>query len=295
MRSKQAKTNIAVVLGVLALLIIAAAMGYSAFGKGTVTQTTIGGATGATGASSAGCPVNPTVVSAVTDTLTPGTSITTTNSYRINGVYTGTTAPTTVGTADILFNASGYIANIKTGVPINCNANLVTNNLYARANATLTYYSTNGLNSLTLSTINETVMSAGGSYNWKIHLQGTDKKSTGKQLFVVELSVPANVSSVSMSNGAQEVAVPNGYARQLTNSYAKAFLLPAVVGNTAVDYNLAVAASTSTIVSGLVYTTIYNVEPFVETDGSFSDIGAAFNSVNTAKWADRQTKNFYAV
>ena len=288
-----AKGNLWMALIAIALIAVAGVYVYQSLGP-AIPQTGLPGAPGAPSApsGSAGCNLATSVVNAVTDTLTPGTSITPSSANRINGAYIGTTAISTVGTADILYNASGYISNIKTGIPINCGANLVANTtMYAYANATPTYYSNNGLTALVQSTANETAQAAGGSYNWKVHLQGTDKKSTGKQLFIVELSVPANVSSVSL-NGGQVVAVPNGYTRTLSNGYAAAFLLPAITGNTAVDYNLAVASATGKVVTGQVYTTIYSLEPFVETDGTFSDVGNAFNSVNTAKYHDVQTKNF---
>ena len=239
-----------------------------------------------------GCQINPSVVNSVTDELTPGTTVGASSNYRLNKVFIGTTAPTTVGTADILFNASGYISKIKTGQDINCGSNQVIDTMQAFTNASLTYYSNNGLTSLTQSSVNETVASAGGSYNWKLHFQGVDKKSSGKQLVIVELSVPANVSSVTLGNGAVSVTVPNGYSRQLTNGYAAAFTIPAVVGNNVADYNLAVAAATGKVVSGQVYTTVISTEPFVETDGTFSDEGKAYDSVNTAKFHDSQTKNF---
>lgn len=239
------------------------------------------------------CFIAPSITSTVTDALTPGTAITPTNTrYRLNGNYLGTTAPTTRGIADILYNSSAYVNVIKSGVQVNCDGNLIASSMYSYANASLTYYSDNGLLALTEGTINETVKATGGSYNWKLHLQGSDKKSTGKMLLVVEMSVPANVSGVSLSAG-QEVSVPDGYARQLTNGYTKAFLLPELVGNKAVDYNLGAVSQTGKLIIGEVFTTLIAVEPFVETDGTFSDLGKAYDSLNVARYQDVQTKNFY--
>ena len=237
------------------------------------------------------CAINPSVVSAFTDTLNSGTAVTVTNYYRSNGVYTGTTAPTYKGTADVLATSAGYINTIVPNVPIDCGANQLTGTMYSLANASLTYYSDNGLTALVQSTANETAKAAGTAYNWKLHFQGTDKKSTGKMLLIVELSVPANVSSVTLSGG-QVVPVPNGYTRQLTNGYAVAFLLPAISNTVPVDYYLTAQAASSKVISGQVYTTVYNVQPFVETDGTFSDVGNAWDSLNTAKFATSQTKNF---
>jgi len=243
------------------------------------------------------CPVNPSVVTAFYDTLNPGTAISGTVNYRLNGAYLGTTSPTTSGTADMLISNASYISAIKSGVAISCNSNLVTGSLLALTNATLTYYSDTGLVALVQSTANETVKGAGSAYNWRLHFQGVDKKSTGKQLLIVELSVPANVSNVvltpqGLAPSAQVVAVPNGYTRQATNGYAVAFLIPAVTGANAVDYTLSAQSASSKVITGQVYTTILNVQPFVETDGTFSDVGNAYDSLNTAKFATSQTKNF---
>jgi hypothetical protein len=237
------------------------------------------------------CAINPSIVSAFTDALNSGTAVTVTNYYRANGVYTGTTAPTYQGSADVLATSAGYISTIVSGVPINCGANQLTGTMFSLANASLTYYSDNGLTALVQSTANETVKAAGTAYNWKLHFQGTDKKSTGKMLLIVELSVPANVSSVTLSGG-QVVPVPNGYTRQATNGYAVAFLLPAISNTVPVDYYLTAQSASGKVITGQVYTSIFNVQPFVETDGTFSDVGNAWDSLNVAKYATSQTKNF---
>lgn len=272
------------------VLIVVGILVYAVFFK---PQTTIVNNNPVPGVGNTGvtqCAIAPSIVSSVTDALSPGTAVTTTNYYRNNGIYTGTTAPTYASTSDILFTASNYLSVIKSGVALGCGANQVSGSMYALANASLTYYGDNGLIALSV-TQNETVKAAGTAYNWKLHFQGTDKKSTGKQLFIVELSVPGNVSSVSMS-GAEVVAVPNGYTRQATNGYAAAFLLPAITGTVPQDFFLTAQSATGKVISGTVYTTIYSVQPFVEVDGTFSDEGKAFDSLNAAKSATSQTKNF---
>jgi len=294
-KSKQAKAGTWLAVGGISLVLILAFVVYSV--TIGVPQTAVGDGDVPTPAgtlTSAGCNIAPSVVNAITDTSTPGTSVTATNSYRMNGVYTGATAPTSVGTADILFNSSGYLNKIKAGNAIGCGANLIVDNMLAYTNATLTIYSDNGLTALADGTVNESVKVAGGSYNWKLHLQGVDKKSTGKQLVIIETSVPANVSSITMNAGTN-VAVPNGYTRQLTNGFAVAYLLPALTGNVAQDVNIAATAATAKILQGRVEITVISVEPFVETDGTFSDSGLAYNSLNAAKFHDSQTTDFIIV
>ena len=247
---------------------------------------------------SQGCAVNPTLVITATNALSPGTAVTTSgNLFRLNGIYTSTTSPTTTGSADAILISSGYLNKLKQGIQITCGSNQVADTMTQVANATQSIYSTSGLliigNSATGASVNnETTAATGGSYNNRIHMIGVDKKSTGQMLFIVELTAPlANVSSVSLSGGTP-TAVPSGYTRQATNGAVYAWLLPAITGNTAVDYNLAIVASTSHIVDGAVYTRTYSIQPFVETDGTFNSGTAAFDSLNTKQWASIQSYDF---
>lgn len=234
-----------------------------------------------------------------TDALNLGTAIGgLTVSYAKNGVYVGTTSPTVTGGDDISFIAGNAttIDEIFPAVEIKCGPNPKEITLKTYGNGTIRIapdtlsgtgqYLTNAAAG---GAANETKTAAGDSRNWEITFKGNDKKTTGKQLVIVELSSPSNVSSLSMS-GATEVPVPNGYTRQLTNGYVEAFEIPAVEGNSVATYNLAVTASTSTIIQGAVYTSWYAEQAFVDTDGSFK-VGA-FDALNTAKWQDRQNYNF---
>lgn len=281
-------------------LVIVAILGYAAYtgqlkipsftGQGI---TTINNNQPATN----GCAINPSIVYALTDALTPGTALTGgTNYYRLNGVYAGSTAPTTPGTVDVLLTNTSYIAKIHTGFPLNCGSNLFTDSLYLLTNATQTIFANYNpavilTNTAAGGAYNETVAAAGVGYNWRFHQQGVPLKSTGTEMIVIELSALANVTGISIS-GATPITVPNGYTRQLTNGYVAAFILPAVTGNVATDNNIAITAATSKIVTGAVYTTTYSIQPFVDTDGTFNSGTSPYDSVNTAKYATYQTYNF---
>lgn len=288
-------TNMLLVGGVIGVFAIVGILMYIAFFRGT-SLSVIGGGGGDTG--STGCAQNPSIVTAVTDELVPGTAVTDVPYYRLNGAYTGTTAPTTKGTADILFTSAGYIAKIKPNVQITCGSNLVTGTQAALANATMTVYSNNGLSVLSGAatySYNETAASAGGSLTWQIHLVGVSQKSTGNQLLIVETPWAANISSLSLSGGSR-ANVPNGYSRQISNSYADAWLLPKIDNGAVVDYYLTIQQAATKSLHGVVYMTLYNVQPFVETDGTFNAADAvekrlAFDSQNTAKYASVQTYN----
>ena len=270
---------------------------------GSVTGAASGGAKGVEEQPGVVCGVNPSVVLTVTDALQPGTAVTASGQYRINGVYTGYTSPTVKGTADVVLNASTYLNALLTGKSITCGSNQIAATMYAVANATESIYDNSGINILTNAAgggaHNETVMSAsGGQYNWRLHMVGVDKKSTGTMLLIVDLTAPsANVSSVSLSSitgspAPTPVAVPSGYSSQTSGGYSAAFLIPAVTGASTADYNLQVQAKTGYYVTSAVYTSTYSLQPFVDSDGTFNVGSTAWNSLGAAKYNTYQTYNF---
>ncbi len=240
------------------------------------------------------CGVNPSVVSAITDTLAPGPAVTPTNYYRQGGVYVGTSM-TTKGSTDVLITAGSYVSKIHPAFQVDCGSNLLTDNVYAFTNATVTVYSNNGLNvlsnSATAGATNETVAAAGGSYTWKYHAVGVSQKSTGRLFLIVETSPSANVSSITLNAGTP-TTVPNGYSRQLSNSYAVAYILPSIDNGAVVDYYVTMQATSGKLLDGLVYTTLYGLQPFVETDGSFNVGNTPFDSLSASKYHDVQTYNW---
>ena len=281
--------------GMIALVLIVAAIGYGFYSgmiKLPVTQVTQVTTTGGTGAT--GCAVNPSLVFTAVDALNPGTAVAIAGGlYKINGGLTAT-SPTVTGSLTAVLNAAGYINGTVTNYQVGCGSNSLSPQMYAWAAPTESIYATDGVtkigNSATGASVNnETAAAAGGSYNWRLHLVGTDKKSTGQMIIVIDFTnTSASFASVSMSGGAVPVAIPKGYASQTSGGAQYAFLIPAVVGNSIVDYNIqAVATSSHTIISS-VYTTTYSLSPFFDTDGSLQT-NLAFNSVGTATYAGTPT------
>lgn len=262
---------------------------------------------------SSGCAQNPSVTTAITDGIT-GASIspTVTGNYILTDLSDqvrklGTTAPTERGTVDAIFNTSNYISTIVNDYKVGCNAQSIPVKMNANASATVSIYNNAGTAVLAENVTNETVSAAGGSYNWKYHFVGVSQKSTGKQLLVVELGNSSNLQSVSMS-GAQSVPVPGGYNPLKTiGSVGKAyaFLLPSMDDGAIADFNLQVQSNPNTYVTGYVYNTIYQIQPFINVDGSFNMADGstsadgstnpsylAFDSLNAVKYHDVQTKIF---
>lgn len=280
--------------GLTVVLIIAAIVIGFLYFKGTGTTTTPSIIT------NTDCPTNPTITNATaTDALNAGSALTISQYFKKNGVYVGTTTPTVVRGDAVSFiagSATTVDEIFDPGYNVACGNNPREVKLKTYGNATIqvapdTLIGTGQYltNAAAGGAANETKTSAGGSRNNAIRLVGNDKKTTGKILVIVELASPSNVSNVALS-GASEVAVPNGYSRQLTNGYVKAFEIPSMDGAQTASYNLQMSANTATVIQGAVYTSWYAEQAFVDTDGSFK-VGA-FDSINTAKWQDLQTYNW---
>jgi hypothetical protein len=275
----------------LAIVAIVVALGFGmGWFKGGVQQEIVGGVTPSGQPVSAGCNQNPSITTGFVDALSSGSAVSGgTNYYRVNDVYTGTTAPVPNAgdKVQILASNTSYISAILPAFNVHCGGNLVTGSLYKYANGTIAIKTDAGTAVLTNAAaggaVNETLMS--GSKSWAMTIKGTDKYSTGKVLMVVEFCSPANVSSVTLSeNGVAipSVAVPMGYTRQATNAYATAFeITPTTIATTRTFY-LNGAVNTATQCSGAVYTTFYGEQAYVDTDGTFKE--GAFDSLNTAKY-----------
>jgi hypothetical protein len=284
-------------VGVISLIAILGFIVYSIYGPNS--QTAMGGVQTNTGTVSVGCNVNPTMAVAAANGLNPGTAVTVTGAYIVNGQYMGASPTFQAGdNVNFLINASGYLNNIGTPFTVACGANNRAEKIYQYGNGTITVYSNAGTAVLTNAAVgganNETKSTS--VLNWKVHFVGNDKKSTGKQLLIVELSTPANVTSVTLSQLSggiiPSVTVPNGYTKQLTNGYVVAFEVPAMVGAGVIDYNLQANAANGNTIQGAAYTTWYATHPFIQDDGTIATTGA-FSNLNTAKYIDKQTYNFY--
>ena len=267
----------------------------------TTQQTVITTPSAVVPAGEGGCGVNPSVVTVASDALQPGTVVSSPyTKYKYGGVVT-LTAPTTRSNADMIIGATNYL-NATTTKFLDCGSNLVSQPLYAGAIPTETIYDNSGINILTNASAggakNETRSSSGGQYNWKVHLVGTDKKSTGQLLLIVDFTNTSSaISSVSLTPmlgapAATAISTPKGYSSQTSGGYTAAFLFPAVVGANTADYNLQAQANTGYTIAGAVYTRVYSMHPFFDPDGSLNSGSAAWNSLGTAKYFGESTYNF---
>jgi hypothetical protein len=292
--NKKAKSDGKTTLIVIAVLAMLAVLMYAVFFRATPAST-VPTIPGTNIPSSSTCAIQAVATApTATDALNPGTSIGgLVTYYAKNGVYVGTTAPTVSKGDKVKFltgNAT-TVDQIGDEYTIDCGANAKEVKLKSFSNASISVFSNIGTGVLTNAAaggdVNESISTS--VLNWKVTMTGNDKKSTGKMLAIIELSIPANVSSVTM-DGKSSIAVPNGHTRVLTNGYAAAFELDAIDGATPVNHNIQVVSSNGRAIAGVVYLTFYNEQDFVQPDGSFAT--GAFDTLNAAKWQDRTHYNF---
>lgn len=294
-----------VVFGVIALIAILGLLSYAVVFKAVTPQTTISTSTTTTpsgGVAGTGCSQNPSVTITGVDKLIPGTTQTISPQFRVNGLYVGANPTFQVGqSVEYLVNGTTPIDMIATPFTVACGPNPITVEVPTYANATITIKNNAGTqilsNNVAGATINETNISAGGSKNWEISLQGNNQKSSGKTLHVLEL--PANsgynvsANGISMSCGGvslPQVAIPSGVTVNNANSVRAAFEIDAIDGNVKKVCNLQVSTLASKTLSGGVYNTFYAEQAFVDVDGTFK-VGV-YDANGNAKFQDKQSYNF---
>jgi hypothetical protein len=154
----------------------------------------------------------------------------------------------------ILYRASDYINDIQE-YTVKCGDTAVpTMELYATGDQTITILDDAGTSTLTDAigggANNESSIAEGGTACWEVKFTGTDNQASGDLVYVVEYSVPANVSSTTMSdsNGdkLEELSeVPEAAAISGTNNERVAFAVPSFEEAVKVKYNLCFGAANS--------------------------------------------------
>lgn len=275
------------VIGILlAVLLVGAGVvtkGFQSFsiaggdntGTATVTQST----------ANTDCARDPTISLSVNDALNKGKSVTFGTAYRVKSA-TGTeytsasyTAPAGYQVGDkvaVMLNASGYITQSFDPAEVPCGTSNFAYLLTAYQAPTVTVYQDYTLLSNSLAgTVNGSKISS-GTKQLTVKLSGNNQKSSGKMVYVVELSTTQNVSNTGVAlydkNGVAQkiVSVPGFYANHLSSPRVVAFELPAVVGGAEASYTLALTPSNNKMIQGAVYTRAYVEQAFIETDGTFS-------------------------
>ena len=300
--NNHAKTSPLIVVGAIALIAI---LGFLAYAQYSQTQLQGGTDEGGVIIPSAGCAQNPTIVVGAVDKIATGSAVTVTTPAIVNGQWYST-IPTALNKGDkvslLVVNATNYIDAIIPEFTVDCGINLINAKIAAAATApTVTIMTDAGTAALTDAAAggatNETAFSAGGAKNWELTISGTDKKSTGNLIMVVELGVEGNVSSATLSNADTGAVleklstVPQGLTVSGTNNYRVAFRIPSVDGAVKKTYNLNVQAASAKVISGAVYTTYYVEQSFTQPTGTFAT--GVSDSEGTAKYETSYDYDFF--
>ena len=276
-----AKNNQLVTVSIVALLVVG--LLALAFGTGMFSTTQGGVQTDDSGRiilSQDVCDTNPTLTTNVRNQLSQAQGINADTVYRVSGIYFDTLPSLKKGDeVQVLANASGFIDVVSSVQTIDCGANRVTLQTFDQQDPAMEIKKNNFVvtDSATGGAVNGTAVSAGGSEVYQVTFKGTDKKSTGDFIYVIELGTNQNVSLVNMydaqGNTLPTAEVPSFYTNTLTSPKVVAYRVPAIVGAVEMTYNVNIVASSGRTVTGAVYTTAYVGQPFVETDGTFVPFG----------------------
>lgn len=282
-KTSKAKRNatIAWILGIIlvaGVVFMFSGQGLNIPGTGDGKGTEDGTGTDLTGTD---CNTAPSLVESKFDDQQRGTAVTADANYLLNGEYVGTSVSSFKAgdKVTVLYNSSSYIDTISEEITMVCGANNL--RTYIKDYSAPTLSVLEDLTALTDNAAggasNASGIAVGGSDTYTVRITGVDKDTSGQLVYVVELSVNTNVSSVVMYDPSgsklQTTDVPSFYSNTLSSPYRAAFIIPEVTDAIEKDYKLTVAAKSGKDIQGAVYTTAYVGQAFVEDDGSFTTFG----------------------
>lgn len=230
MKNKNGKASpmVWVVMGILVVLLI------YLFASG-VLQSAVGG--NGAGSTETGCQGDtPTLSLAVSDALDPSTAVSTGLSAKINGGANQTiTSSTDLGknsNVEVLATASGYQATIFGPYTIGCGSNQKSGTMKAISSPTVAIITVPGGDTATnvstaIATTNITKASAGGSLKFGIELTGTDKKTTGDMVVLIETNSSVDTLTLDGVVGSTQKTPETYTDRVSTNSKVFYFELSA--------------------------------------------------------------------
>jgi hypothetical protein len=304
MKNKSGKVQTGTVIIILAALVVIYALNVgnvqSLFNGtgGTQTATTTPGCSGS----------NPSLNVLGTDALVGNQNVSSFSSYnyKVNGKYIGTAYanPALNDVVDFIAVPSSNYLPTEVMDTIACGPNNIPATFYAYTNATVTIYNDAGTNVLTNSAaggvVNETAITSGGTKNWRVHIVGTNQKSTGKMFFYVELpsGSASNVSNVVLNPSgsapsATNAIIPSYISSTNTNPFKIAFEIPSVNNGAVVDYYLQANLLATKTLAGTTYTKIFSEQMFADVDGTFK--AGIYDQLGNAKFHDSYSYNFMLV
>ena len=245
-----------------------------------------------TGNSCAGSSISPSITDALSNA-----GVSASYSGMVNGggnqTVTSSTSLPQGSTIQLLGSASGYLNTLfpENAVLTNCGPNSFKGSMYAYSSPTLTILTSPGqvtvTNSSTGGAQNLTSPSTGGVLQFGVQVLGTDKKSTGDMLVVIEAN--SSVSSITLNGVVGKVGKPSTYATHVsTNSQTFQFDLSAQNGANPVIYNAVATMKTSQTYAGALWVTVYGKQAFLDNTGKYvaSGVETSDGITNEAAYTD---------
>lgn len=265
------KTSTLVVLGALALIVIAALAVYAIFFQ--TPQTALGGGQSSTGTpTGAGTYISTgstTLRYAGSDELT-GAAVTPTTATRVGPTGPYVASITTASPGDklsVLLTAAGYHAAYIDSYTVPM-APTSTQPVVFKANGTVTidFFNTNGV--IATNAVANQTATVGGVYNLKIRMTGSSNKDTGNMRCILEGEAGTNISKIELTGfGAVKSTFgkPNSYSLLGANSATWIYDVSPIVGAVTPEGNLVITSNTGKSLAGSrVKVTCETIENFID-------------------------------
>lgn len=284
LENKRGKTSPVLIIGVVALVLLAVFIGYGQYAQNISSDGKI---------PATGCQIAPSVNLLASDTLVKGTTPTVSANYSIyDGSYVGSipSSPAQGKSLDVLATASNYLNARASDDSLGCSTNDLklaftpyqapTYKIYDDAYTQLT----DGGGASNQSSSANTIVD-------QIKISGTPDKSTGDMLIVVEFSNKTQVTAGGINlAGATKVANPTWYTPAGTGSAVASFKIPAIVDGGSKTFDLSLSpesGQTIGAVESTVYTTLYTLNPVIldtntgtfQTENTWQDSLGADNTI----------------
>lgn len=283
--NKKGKVNPLIVIAILVVGLLA--FGVIKLPQGSTTTTPISGDI------SGICPIAPSIDLVAVDGVNTGTSVATVgNSTIVNGVFRGSTEPTSFVKGEfgeMLVEMANYIDTKIPFGPLGCGTNTVNGKIYATDDSTIQVFTDVG----TLAT-NQALGSGAGTnqsasstvINQEIKFIANSDQSSGDLVCVFDASNTTQVSTIVLS-GATKVTIPKFYTVAGTGSLVEAYEIPQLIDGDSRTYNLKITPETGQTIGTIdsaMNVTCYSKQWFTETDGTFKY--GIENTDGTTKYED---------
>ena len=282
---KEAKTSGLMVFGIIGLLVIGGIIAFA-----TLRQSTTGGVeeqlelTG-------DCETAPTIDIVANNGVNKGSIITGAegNSTYVNDVLVGSTIPSSLQFGDsgtVHIDVADYLGTKVDFDSLKCGINVVTVDLFATDDSTLTVFNTGG-NQVTDTgtTVNES--QSANPITMEVRIDGKSDQSSGDLTCVIEGTNTTQIDDMVIANTVK-TDVPQFYTVNGALSITKAYEVPALIDGASIKYPIKITPETGQTLGGTGgtyhYLTCYSKQWFVQPSGELAY--GVEDSDGTAKYED---------